>query len=75
MDIGNTWNTFDLVWCKVIWGVIRCTCLKMARNSKTADCRVKQTEICDSWQLVTYGVPDLVVFKVILGSFGALVSN
>ncbi len=49
----------------------------MACNSKTARRRAKRSEIWDSWILVTYiwGTYDMVVFKVILGSFGALVSK
>ena len=51
--------------------------LKMACNSKTAHRRAKRSAIWDSWILVTYirGTYDLIVFKVILGSFGAIVSK
>ncbi len=49
----------------------------MACISKTVDRRAIQSEIWDSWVLVTHiwGIYDLVVFKVILGSFGAIVSK
>ncbi len=42
-----------------------------------AGCRAKRTEIWDSGILVTHiwSTFDLVVFNVILGSFGALVSK
>ena len=35
-------------------GVILCTCLKMARSSKTAGHRAKRSEIWDLWILVTH---------------------
>ena len=49
----------------------------MACISKTADCRAKRTEILDSGIVVTgtWGTFGLLRFKVILGSFGALVSK
>ena len=49
----------------------------MAYNSETGGSRGKQTEIWDSERLATHiwGIFDLVVFKVILGSLGALVSK
>ncbi len=43
----HIWSTFDLLVFKVIWGVIRCTCLKMACSSKAAGHRVKRSEIWD----------------------------
>ena len=70
---------------RVIWpcgvqgqfGVIQCTCLKMACISKRAGHRAKRSEIWDSWTIVIniWGTFELVGFKVILGSFGALVSK
>ncbi len=59
-------------------GVIRCTCLKMACFSKMADCRMKRTEIWDSSLRTLYlygGTFNLSVLKVIVGSFGTLVSK
>ena len=49
----------------------------MACNSKLARPTAKLSEIWDSWILVTkiWGTFDLVGFKVILGSFSALVSE
>ena len=49
----------------------------MACNSKTAHHGVKRSEIWASWILVTHilGTFDLVRFKVIWGSFGALFSK
>ncbi len=49
----------------------------MACHSKTAHRRVKRSEIWASWILVTHvlGTFDLVGFKVIWGSFGALFSK
>ncbi len=40
----HIWCTFDLVVSNVIWGVIRCTCLKMACNLKTTGHRIKRSE-------------------------------
>ncbi len=40
-------DAFDLLVFKVILGVIQCTCLKMAFNSKTADHKAKRREIWD----------------------------
>ncbi len=58
-------------------GFIQCSCLKMACNSKIAGCRMKRSEIWESWVVVVciWGTFDLLVLKVILGSFGALVSK
>ncbi len=79
MDTSNIyfWDTNDLVVFQAIFGVIRCTCLKMAFISKRAGRRAKRSEIWDSWTLITHvwGTFDLVGFKVILGWFGALVSK
>ncbi len=38
----------------VYFGVIRCTCLKMAYNSKMSDHRAKRSEIWDLGTLLTY---------------------
>ncbi len=120
--VTHIWGTFDLVGFKVIFGVIRCTCLKMALSqkrlavekhrvkcgdcntyrgyiwpsrvqgyfrvirctclkmayiSKTAGRRAKRSEIWDSGARVAHlwGIFDLVMFKVICGSFRALVSE
>ncbi len=64
-------GTFDLVGFKVIW----CTCLKMACRSKTVGCGAKWSEIWQSRTPLTFiwGTYDLVVLKVILGSFSAFV--
>ncbi len=66
------WATFNLLVFK--W-VIRCTFLKICRNLKMADRRVKQTEIWDSGASCYIGIwvtIDLLVSKVIFGSFSAL---
>ncbi len=67
------WRTFDLLLLKVI----RCTCLRMACNLRMASRTAKRSEIWDSEVVVTCntytGTFDLLVFVVILGSFGALV--
>ncbi len=57
-------------------GVIQCTCLKIACNSKTAGRRAKWSEIWELGQLL-YNIVwfDIVGFKVNLGSFGALISK
>ncbi len=77
-DMSNTiiWGTFDYVGF-IIFGVIQCTCLKMAYNLTTAGFRAKQSEIWDLGALVAHiwGTFDLVRFKVIFGSFSALVSK
>ena len=59
------------------FGVIRCSCLKVPCNSKTAGLRTKQWN-WDSGILIhqhIWGTFDLLVFKVIFGSFSALVSK
>ena len=61
--------TFDLEHFKVNSGVIRCVCFRMAWHSKTSVYRATCVEF---W---TEDTSDLVVFKVILGSIGALVSK
>ena len=52
---------------------------KMCDNLKRARRRAKRSEIWESWILAMHicicGIFDLVVFKVILVSFGALVSK
>ena len=57
-------------------GVIWCSRLKMSctGNSKTASRRAKKSEI---WEIIQHiwGTLDLLVLKVILGSFSALVSK
>ncbi len=46
----------------------------MTSNSKTTDCRVKWIEICESWVVMYMGyIRTFLMFKVMLGSFGALV--
>ncbi len=74
--IRNTSYTYKIIWSwrvqghfAFIWWLFS----KMSCNSKTARHRAKLSEIWDSWMLVTYtwGTYDLVVFNVILGSFGA----
>ncbi len=62
---------------QAVIGVIQCTCPKMASISKMAGRRAKTTEIWESGILVTHiwGTFDLVGFKVILGSIGALMSK
>ncbi len=74
------WDTFDLVGpnltCPLsFWGHFGAFVLKC--NSKTAGRRAKWNEIWDSVTLVTntWGAFDLVGFKVILKSFGALFSK
>ena len=67
---------FDLVVFKVILG----HSVHLSQNSlfsKTVCRRAKRTEIWDSGILVTHiwGAFDLVGYKVILGSFSALVSK
>ena len=59
--------------CRVqgYFGVIQCTCLKMACISKTAGHKAKQSNV----GLGIWGTFDLVGFNVILGSFGALSQN
>ncbi len=44
---------------------------------KTPGRRVKQSTICNSWMLLTrmWDIFDIAVFRVILGSFNALVSK
>ncbi len=60
------------------FGVIQHTCLEIPCISKTAGQRAKLTEI---WELditsyaYIWGTFDLVWFKVLLGSFGALASK
>ncbi len=61
---------------KVIWGHL-VHLSQMGCSSKTAGSRVKQNEI---WNLVlvvvrTLGAFNLLVFKVVLGSFGAVGSK
>ncbi len=75
--VTDIWGTFDLSLFKVILGVIRCTCFKMACNSKTPGRTAKRSEI---WELMVvficiFGTFNLLVFSVILGSFRALVSK
>ena len=75
------WLTF---YCSTSFRVIRCTCLKLACNLKTAS-HERNNEIWDSRvhmgsrstcifnvYVVTF---DLLVLNAILGSFGALVSK
>ena len=60
------------------FGVIRCTCLKMACNSKVASRRAKQSEIWDWGSCNMYMgclKLELLMFMVMLGLFGALVSK
>ena len=54
---------------------IRCTCLKMACNSTMTHCRVNRIELRDFRVLVEHilGTFDLLMFKIILGSFWALI--
>ncbi len=59
------------------FGVIQCTHLKRAWNSKTAVYRVKRSEIWKLWAItlcvcVSF---DVLVFQVILGLFGEFVSK
>ena len=46
------WGTFDLLAFKVIWGVIQCTCPKIACNLKMAGRRAKWSNIWESWVIV-----------------------
>ena len=55
--------------------IIECTCLKVASNSKTAGHRGKWSEISGVVVVCIWGTFDLLVFKVILWSFHALVSR
>ncbi len=41
LPVEHIWDTYDLVIFKVFWGIIRCTCVKMACNSKMVDPRAK----------------------------------
>ena len=68
MHMGYLWGHF---------GVIQCTCLKMACNSKMVNGRATRSEIWDSWLLVTciWHTFELLVLNIILGSFDALVSK
>ena len=54
--------------------MIQCNCPKMVCNSKMADRRAKGSEIWDTGVVVgcIWGTFDLVLFKVILGSFLSL---
>ena len=68
---------FDLLVFNIVLGVIRCTCRKMAWNSITAGRRANGSAIWDSGVVVTCicGTFGLLVFKVSLRSFDALVSR
>ncbi len=61
-------------WCLVSFWVIRFTCLNVGCNSKTVGVEQKNWE---SWVVVifTCDVFDLLVFKLIWGPFGVLVSK
>ena len=71
---GQLFYIYRVIWpytVQVQFEVIRCTCLRMA-------CIVERNGVkFGTRTLLTYmwGTYDLVVFKVILGSFGALVSK
>ena len=71
------WCTFDLSSVQGHFEVIRYICVKMACKSKAAGHRTKRAYILKSRRLVKHmwGIFDLVVFKVILGSFGVLASK
>ncbi len=80
LGLGGSCNiymgTFDLTVLKVI-GIIRCTCLKRACNSKTAGRRAKRSEIWDLAIVVVciWDIFCLLVFKVMLGSSSEFVSK
>ena len=83
LDSGTP-ATSDFVVLKIMRGGdapdILVALIKMARpfsDSKRSGCRAKGSEIWDSGTLVTYisGTFDLIVKRVILGSFGAFVSK
>ena len=68
---------FNLLVCKVNLVIIQGTFLKLACDSKMAANRAKWSEICDSGDVTIsiWGTFDLLVFKVIWGSFGVIVSK
>ena len=83
---GKLWIIYGISLTSKCWKVfleshfirvIRCTSLKMASYLKTArrSCRAKRIESWEPGVIVKgiVGTFDLLVFKVIWGSFGALV--
>ena len=69
------WCTFDLSSVQGHFEVIRYICVKMACKSKPAGHRAKRAYIWKSRRLVKHMWGIFVVFKVILWSFGVLVSK
>ncbi len=80
---SNTYMYMVYLWSCRVQGnfrVIRCTCVKIAHDLKTAVCdrRAKRSEIWDSRTLKTphvWSTFDLAVFNVIWASFGTFVSE